>query len=450
MPMAIILAAVTPTRTTDFLIVNGVYVVDSSTHTSPQVFENVVIGSGGQATLRVLDGRLFRAIASCDVGEATGQPASGIGTIDVLGANSRLEVGQLTIGINLIFQFAVQGTGILNIADGGLVRADSLSMPTAILADARGDVTVRGAGSAFDVTGSLTLSEDPARDVAAIITIEPGGTVSIGTFINPNGSPEIRLQGGTLSLPSLGALPPQGIIQFGSGTFRFRSSGTLNGAAGFFTDTYGSPPVLATGRGLVLDGVTTLQTSLSIAGGSMRTTRFAVDPVTGSVLLSGGDLTLTGEGAVIDDGADFGPNPVTVGDGAGDPVRLELRGAGSVLLGDVTVLADGALSFSGEALVVDSLDNSGSVTVMEATLDARGGLVNTGSLRLAGVVVEGNVTSPAGSRIDVSGTVVFNGSFSGAATFYGSGTVIFNGGFSGPAAFGDTVTPIFEDLTLSH
>ena len=77
---------------------------------------------------------------------------------------------------------------------------------------------------------------------------------------------------------------------------------------------------------------------------------------------------------------------------------------------------------------MDSLDNAGSVTVGGATLDPRARLLNTGSLKLADAVVEGDVTSPAGSSIDVSGTVVFNGVFSGGASFHGSATVIFNGG----------------------
>jgi hypothetical protein len=85
------------------------------------------------------------------------------------------------------------------------------------------------------------------------------------------------------------------------------------------------------------------------------------------------------------------------------------------------------------------------VTVVGATLDARGGLLNTGSLRLADVVVEGDVTSPAGSRIDVSGTVVFNGFFSGGATFYGSGTVVFNGGMGAAPLFDGTGIMIIGD-----
>jgi hypothetical protein len=306
-----------------------------------------------------------------------------------------------------------------------------------------GVVTVSNPGSLLEVVDFVHL--DQSGSTAPIVTIETGGTMSVGTTINIAGpGPEIRLEGGTLSLTGPAAVPPPGVLQYNSGSFRFRSSQTLDGAPGFYTDTYGSPPVLTAGRGLVIEGTTTLATALSLDGGSFRTSRIAVNPVTGSVLLAGGTLTLTGEGAVIDDGGDFGPGPLTVGDGAGDPARLELRGARTVQLGAVTVAIDGALSFGGEALVLDALDNSGSVTVIDATLDTRGGLVNNGSLRLARVVVEGNVDSPAGSTIDVTGTVIFNGDFSGAGAFYGSGMAIFNGAFNGTATFNGTGTAVFN------
>jgi hypothetical protein len=102
-----------------------------------------------------------------------------------------------------------------------------------------------------------------------------------------------------------------------------------------------------------------------------------------------------------------------------------------MLFGDVAVRTDGALSFSGEALVLDSLDNGGSVTIVGATLLAPGGVINNGSLRLVDAVVDGDVISPAGSTIDVAGTVVFNGTLSGDPAIRGSGTVIFGSPASG-------------------
>jgi len=445
---AMILAVAAPASAQQLPILqNGEYTVDDVTNTGAHLYPTISVGEGGTATLHVLDGRLVRSSGTIAIGfNFLGQPVAGTGVVNVLGNHSRLEsVGELSLGIN--YNSGVVSVGTLNIGAGGHVRVASLDMSVSTH-PASGFVTVSGHGSVLEVVNSLFLAQHSAA--VPTVTIETGATLSVGTTINLGvGSKEIRLQGGTLSLTGPSAVPPPGVLVYNSGSFRFRSNQTLDGAPGFYTDTYGSPPVLTAGRGLVIDGTTTLATALALDGGTFRTGRIAVNPATGSVTLAGGTLTLTGEGAVLDDGGDFGPDPLAVGDGAGAPARLELRGAGTVQLGAVTVAPDGAISFGGEALVLDSLDNSGTVTVMDATLDARAGLVNTGSLRLARAVVEGDVNSPAGSTIDVIGTVIFNGAFSGAGTFYGSGTVIFNGAFSGTATFNGTSTTVFNDPASS-
>jgi len=447
---AMMLAVAVPASAQSLIIppAGPVYTVDDATNTGSQLFVSIDVGSIGTGTLHILDGRLVRSSQDVVIGlSASGVPVAGTGVVNVLGNHSRLEVGgDLILGVN--YNAGLASVATLNIGDGGHVRALSMNM-SGIPSPAQGFVNVSGPGSLLEVLGSVFFHESDPNP--SIVTIETGGTMSVGATIDLGvGSPEIRLEGGTLSLTGPSAVPPPGVLQYNSGSFRFRSSQTLDGGPGFYTDTYGSPPVLTAGRGLVIEGTTTLATALSLDGGSFRTSRIAVNPATGSVTLAGGTLTLTGEGAVIDDGGDFGPDPLTVGDGTGDPARLELRGAGSVLLGAVTVATDGALSFGGEALVLDSLDNGGSVTVMDATLDARAGLVNTGSLRLARVVVAGNVDSPAGSTIDVTGTVIFNGDFSGAGTFYGSGTAIFNGAFAGTATFNGTGTAVFNGPAASE
>jgi hypothetical protein len=406
------------------------------------------VGQSGTATLHILDGRLMRSTDQVYIAQSAQGTGPSDGTVNVMGNHSRLRVGT-SLYVGWGNSGADSSLGRLNIGGGGHVSAARAHVPfdSGSTSPLQGFVTISGPGATLETAGDLTLTG--GAPIEGSVTIETGGTLSVGTSITlSRGGGRIHLQGGTLSLTGPSVVPGGfggGIVQFSSGAFRFRSSQTLDGGAGFYTDYLGSPPVLPAGRGLVVDGTTTLSTALTLDGGSLRTGRIAVDPATGSLSLAGGTLALTGEGAVIDDGADFGPNPLTVGDGAGDPALIELRSAGSMLLGDVTVLADGTLGFSGEALVLDSLDNAGSVTVVGATLDARGGLLNTGSLRLADVVVEGDVTSPAGSRIDVSGTVVFNGFFSGGATFYGSGTVVFNGGMGATPLFDGTGIMIIGD-----
>ncbi|HKY32421.1 MAG TPA: hypothetical protein VJV23_07795 [Candidatus Polarisedimenticolia bacterium] len=417
---AALLALLTPAIAQTF---NGDYVVDDETNTGPQVFSNIEVGVGDTGTFSVYDGRLVRSTSTIIVARATATSAMGI--VNVFGNHSRIE-GDVDLRIafnNLLATRTAIGT--LNIEDGGHVRALVVRLSTGNQ-PTQATVNVSGPGSLLEVTSSLEMNQSATR--TSTVTIGTGGTVSVGTTIDVfTGSPQIILDGGTLSLTGPSAVPAAGIIQFNSGAFRFRSAQTLNGAAGFYTTYFGSPPVLAAGRGLVIDGTTTLATTLRIDGGSLRTDRIAVNPASGSLLLHGGTLTLTGDGAVLDSGADFGPSVLIVGDGAGAAARLEMDGAGDVLLGHATIAADGSLTFAGTTLFVDSLNSAGRVTIAESSLYTGAGLLNTGSLGLADTVVEGNVDSPAGSTIDVAGTVVFNGGFTGAAAFYGSGTVVFNG-----------------------
>jgi len=426
------LAAYITPASAQVVTINGDYLVDDVTHATSQVFSQIVVGHNANATLTIHDGRLVGATTGPDamtLGRALTSALSSVtAVVNVIGNQSRLQVNaNLDIARN--FNASRTVTGILNVGAGGHARVQEVAFSFGNF-PCESIVTVSGPGSLFETVTTLSMRQVTSPSRVSTLRIEPGGTVSVGTTIAVTGSPDIILDGGTLSLTDPSALPVSGIIQFNSGALRFRSSQTLAAGPGFLTDFYGSPPVFGTDRGLVIDGTTTLATSLLLDGGSLSTARIAVNPSTGSLVLNGGTLTLTGEGAVIDDGGDFGPDPLMVGDGVGAPMLLELDGAGDVLLGAVMVAADGTLDFGGESLIVDSLNNGGSVSIADATLDVRAGLVNTGSLSLADVVVEGGVTSPAGAKIDVAGTVVFNGDYTGAAAFYGSGTLVFNGTLS--------------------
>jgi hypothetical protein len=430
MATAVLLAATIVPASAQVTIINGEYTVDDAANTGPQVFDGIIVGSGAVGTLNIFDGRLVRSIGDTLLGRPqVFNLLSGTGIVNVTGNHSRLDVEtRLWVGANDTLAPRT-GVGFLNITAGGHVRAPEVGLAPSQY-PAQGTVTVSGPGSLLEVGTALSLYQRVSPAKNSTVRIETGGTVSVGTTITGNGTPKILLEGGTLSLTDPAALEQPGWVTFNTGSFRFRSNQTLDGAAGFYTNFYGSPPVLAAGRGLAIDGITTLATSLRLDGGSLRTTRIARNPSTGSILLNGGALTLTDDGAVIDAGGDFGPEPLTVGDGTAPAMLLELAGAGDVFLGAVTVAADGVLNFGGESLIVDSLNNGGSVSIADATVDVRAGLLNAGSLSLADAVVEGDVTSPAGGTIDVAGTVLFNGNVTCGAAFYGSGTVVFNGTLS--------------------
>lgn len=413
-------------------VINGVYTVDDATNTGPQVFPALTVGNGAAGTLNVFDGRLVRVTSSTRIGQSL-TTAVGNGTVTVSGNHSRVDFAgglQMALGGPNPNLTAI---GSLNITAGGHVRASQVGLGQGTARGLQASVNVSGPGSLLEITTFLHMVQNqppPGLLMISTVTIGTGGTVQVGTVISVElGSPIIILDGGTLSLTGPAAIAASINLQYNSGSFRFRSNQTLDGAAGFYTNHYGSPPVLSAGRGLAIDGTTSLTTPLQFDGGSLRTSRIAVTGA-GSILLDGGTLTLTGDGAVIDDGANLETTLLVVGDGAGDPALLELAGGGDVRLGALTIAADGALAFGGETLIISSLDNTGRITVADAVLRVGGSLLNAGSLSLADAVVEGHVTSITGSTIDVAGTVVFNGNVTGAAAFFGSGTAVFNGTLS--------------------
>ncbi|MGH2689501.1 MAG: hypothetical protein ACRDKW_11920, partial [Actinomycetota bacterium] len=267
-------AAIAPTRA-QALIVNGEYTVDEATNTTPQVFSDIVVGDTqggavGVGTLSILDGRLVRSTAGATIARALSILRSATGTVEVRGSASRLDVaGTLFIGLNGVSSTRT-ADGFLNIGARGQVRALQVVLcPNA--PPSSGTVTVSGPAGLLEVLENLVLNENTNQ--SSTVTIGPGGTVSIGTTIDVFGGGTVILEGGTLSLTGPAAAPPAANLQYDSGIFRFRASQALSGGPGFFTDHFGSPPVLAAGRGLVIDGTTTLTTSLRLDGGSLRTER---------------------------------------------------------------------------------------------------------------------------------------------------------------------------------
>jgi len=162
-----------------------------------------------------------------------------------------------------------------------------------------------------------------------------------------------------------------------------------------------------------------------------------------SDLVVDGALTIPAGGITYGDNIDLvsasnstvtGADPLVLGKGG------QLGGSGTVQV-DVT-----AQSGARVVAVADDLSFTGSLTneagasttCVSSTLTVPGdgvanddGIVNQGTLNLVDCTVNGDVRSPAGSTINIAGTVVFNGLVSGAGTFSGTtNAVVFNGGYS--------------------
>jgi len=132
---------------------------------------------------------------------------------------------------------------------------------------------------------------------------------------------------------------------------------------------------------------------------------------------------------------------------------LELSGATTITTGKfVTITSTATLdtnggSNSGTFFVTggtlkstrDTFTNNSGATLYAtaATLTFGGdgvqnndGLQNHGTLTLVDTTVNGDVHSAAGSSVAIAGAVTFNGLVSGAGNFTGSGSAIFAGGYS--------------------
>ncbi|MEP4078990.1 hypothetical protein [Haloferula sp.] len=129
---------------------------------------------------------------------------------------------------------------------------------------------------------------------------------------------------------------------------------------------------------------------------------------------------IIGTGPLINDGAVAGTGSIEVAfnnrsGGTVDAVNDELvftQAAANDAGGRISVVG-GRLEFPGDGIANDD------------------GLVNEGTLNLIDATLAGDVRSPAGSTVNVAGTTVFEGLFSGAVSFSGTSNLItFSGGYS--------------------
>lgn len=119
---------------------------------------SLIVGEDGTGRLDILDGGYVRA-SICGVGGGV-LVEGGDGTITIDGNNSRLETAQLSIG--------GMGTGQVNVTEGGRILG-------------YGDLTITGDGSMTisDTTGTSRLE---SNDVLVDNTVDPNGVVGSGAF----------------------------------------------------------------------------------------------------------------------------------------------------------------------------------------------------------------------------------------------------------------------------
>jgi hypothetical protein len=458
-----------------------------------------------------------------------GVNATGTGTYNLSGGT--LAGDEIVVGSS--------GTGTLNILGNGTAYTNLLRINSASAVNLNGGTLrfggVIGAGGVSKInytsgtiqtSGQLIIGTDPTIAALFGTTIPAGKSLVIESDVGPNYNVTIRtnfvIDGGSLiSANNLGMFtPPAGsaysltindglvyvenyftagpapnAINLNGGTFRFSAydpsgGGKFNFNAGTIQlsgnriigsdvailDILGAEPTLTTGKGLTVEGTTTLVTSLILDGGTFSATQI----VNASLLdLRRGTFNLTNQAVTIGSGGPLG-STLDVNEGMTVNVTLGITNQGLVTgdgqiggtfanaaAGELRASSGRSLKFTGSGntnggqiillggeleFTQDLTNNAGAFISGNGSL-ITGGLTNHGTMNFAGTAnLVGDVTNSATGKIisggggatifyddvtndgeirtSTNGFTVFFGSVSGAGTFTGTGTVNFEGDLS--------------------
>jgi T5SS/PEP-CTERM-associated repeat protein len=247
-------------------------------------------------------------------------------TTSFIAAQSSSGVGA-TVAVN---GGAVLSSGTTSLGTGGLFSA-----------------TVDGPGSRWSTTGAFAVGTGGN----GTLFITNGGTVHVGTALSINSLSNVQLDGGTLRFNTISS----GItrLSYASGTLQLAGNRDIILDGGLF-DFYGAPRVIPAGKGLYIEGTTTIRQnqSLSVSGGTFTSqgllTIGVLNSASGSLNISNGGTAVAGAGAIIDQ---FGFATVN---GAGSSLSV----AGNLQLAAVTrgdlIIQNGGSVYVGGAFSIGS------------------------------------------------------------------------------------------------
>ncbi|HEX6962079.1 MAG TPA: hypothetical protein VF175_09450, partial [Lacipirellula sp.] len=181
------------------------------------------LGASGVASLDVNQGGRLNNTGAANLATMAGGEATALisGTGSVWNAGTALTVGSA-------------GSGVLRVFSGGRVNAANTRL--ANVATARGEVSVDGAGSVLDVTGTLDVGGVAAAE--ALFTVSNSAVANVSGQARIGTGGEMLLGGGRLNAG--GGLNNQGIVR---GAGRINGSVT-NAAAGEIRTQSGSALIL--------------------------------------------------------------------------------------------------------------------------------------------------------------------------------------------------------------
>jgi T5SS/PEP-CTERM-associated repeat protein len=323
------------------------------------------------------------------------------------------------------------GIGTLTIQGSGSASTNSLTISAASTVNLNGGTlrfnTIGGSGGlsrlnytagTIQLSGNRTIGSDPIETLFYAgaqfgHVIPTGKTLAVEGEVTVDIERTLQVIGGQLNADALHLDTDAEVILKEGGTLRFNSfsavsntyldyqSGTIQlpgnrdlgndaGVAYFF----GAQPAIPQYRRLVVDGIATLSTSLTLTGGTLSVGSLVNN---GSLQFGSGTLEITG--------------PIGLTIGSGGPL------GSTALLGSATNLD-----------VTQTVTvNSGAHAVVAGGFSA-GNLVNNGDF----IVIDTAINSPVvnNNAVTVVGDVDFNGSVSGPGDFFGPGTANFHGGIA--------------------
>jgi len=350
----------------------------------------------------------------------------GAGTVTVDGSGSSwTNGGELGVGDNISFI----GNGTLTILNGGSVsNSNGFVGSTAPLSNpGTGAVTVSGAGSTWTNNGNLSLGDGPDTGT---LSVADGALVHVAGELSITGPSTVNLDGGTLRFNGYSR---NGTFNYVSGTIQLAGDRTV-GSDAAIADLFGATPTLGSGKGLTIEGAASIQTDLTLDGGTLRTGQL-VDGG-GQLIWTKGTLHITGAG-----GLTIGPTP--------------LFGSTLVLTQHHSLEIDHALTIDGGATLIAAsglqagsavVTSGGQLFASGATHDFGSGLTNHGDLVLSNTTIDGPVTNATGANVTAIGNVTFNDLVDGPGGFFGPGVTTFNGGYNPGASPG--VVPFEGHIAL--
>lgn len=359
----------------------------SFTNNPPPGYEgNLNIGYAGNGSLTVNANGIVSGFSGATIGIQAGSQ----GTLTVNGGSFSTPLGSLDVGQN--------GRGTLLIENGG-----TASVLQAVIGGGVGSngssATVTGRGSAWTVTGSISLGN--AGD--ASLNISDGAVFTLAPYLNTrsqvyagygSANASIVVDGGTLNAAAAELL--LGGSGAGQATMVIKNGGSVSNSGVSYIGDPASPGAIATGivtltgagsnwtAGTIIIANSGTHTSLSVDDGASLTSGEAI---IGYSAISGNNaVTVSGAGTSWQSGAILIGNVYNAGNGGGTGSLSVAGGAHISASGNIDI----GYSGDGGNGIVDTMTVDGTGSKVASSGNLRVGYFGTGTMTISNGAVVSN------------------------------------------------------------